>query len=221
MARKSPVKHRVKSHKRKNRTVQEYTRGKGNPRIVTKRILKRLREHNVVWVTKISKEFYEEAKKKYSLVKKSGEWEIYDDKAGGVLFNIKTMEGWCLGKPGMERLLPSEAWYRLGLDLKPIHGVLTITWNKQTIRKKDNKTKKNYIQRTKGYRLQSGKLQLYVVTDKLAKHVSTRNRKIMTILRAEEATSSRELARRLGLREQTILVELKYLEKEGFVRKVK
>ena len=80
---------------------------------------------------------------------------------------------------------------------------------------------KTYIQRTKGYRLQSGKLQLYVVTDKITNHISTRNRKIMTILRAEEATSSRELSRRLGLREQTILVELKYLEKEGFVRKVK
>ena len=80
---------------------------------------------------------------------------------------------------------------------------------------------KDYIQRTKGYRLQKGKLQLYVVTDKTANHISTRNRKIMTILRAEEATSSRELARRLGLREQTILVELKYLEKQGFVRKIK
>ena len=80
---------------------------------------------------------------------------------------------------------------------------------------------KDYIQRTKGYRLQSGKLQLYVATDKTTNFISTRNRKIMTILRAEEATSSRELARRLGLRKQTILVELKYLEKQGFVRKVK
>ena len=80
---------------------------------------------------------------------------------------------------------------------------------------------KTYIQRTKGYRLESGKLQLYVATGKSTNLISARNRKILTILRAEEATSSRELARRLGLREQTILVELKYLEKEGLVRKIK
>lgn len=87
--------------------------------------------------------------------------------------------------------------------------------------KKELSNPENYIKKTKGYRLQNGKLQLYVATDKTTNFISTRNRKIMTILRAEEATSSRELARRLDLRESTILVELKYLEKEGFVRKVK
>jgi len=80
---------------------------------------------------------------------------------------------------------------------------------------------KTYLQQTKGYRLESDKLQLYVATDKPTNLISTRNRKIMTILRAEEATSSKELSRRLGLRESTILVELKYLEKEGLVRKIK
>ena len=234
MPRKSPIKHKVRSYTKKNKKIQSYTRGHKTPTLakptikVTNQSFSKLHprqaEREVLKTkNKISKEFYEETKKKYPLVKKSGKWEMYDDKAGGMVFNIKTMEGWCLGEPGMEekRFPPPEAWYRLGLDFKTIHGVLTITWNKQTIGKMDNKAKKSYIQRAKGYRLQSGKLQLYVATDKTAINISTRNRKIMTILRAEEATSSRELSRRLGLREQTILVELKYLEKQGFVRKVK
>jgi len=50
--------------------------------------------------------------------------------------------------------------------------------------------------------------------------ISMRNHKIISILKLEGQTSSRELAERLGLKESTILVELRYLEKLGVVQEV-
>jgi len=47
-----------------------------------------------------------------------------------------------------------------------------------------------------------------------------RNHKIISILKLEGQISSRELAERLGLKESTILVELRYLEKLGVVQEV-
>jgi len=50
--------------------------------------------------------------------------------------------------------------------------------------------------------------------------ISARNRRILTILKLEGATSVSELAKRLHLPEKTVEVELKYLQKKGLVRQV-
>ena len=65
----------------------------------------------------ISMEFYEEMKTNYPLVSKNDQWELYDDGAGGMVFNTRTMRGWCIGEAGIDegRLPPQDAWYKLGL----------------------------------------------------------------------------------------------------------
>ena len=62
--------------------------------------------------------------------------------------------------------------------------------------------------------------KFYIGTGKTANRVSTRNRRIITILNLEGRTSSKALAKRLGLPEKTILVELRYLREKKFVREV-
>lgn len=123
--RKSPIRHKVRTHVRKGATVEQYNRGRG--RGGSKRIVKKKFQ---IDKDKITEKFYQETKAEYPLAKKSDEWELYDDKAGGMVINTETMQGWCIGEEGIDekRLPPPVAWYKLGLSFKRILGVTTITW---------------------------------------------------------------------------------------------
>lgn len=64
------------------------------------------------------------------------------------------------------------------------------------------------------------KERYYADIGKTVDRITTRNRRIITMLKLEGRMSSREIANRLGLKESTIKTELKYLEKKGFVKEV-
>ncbi len=126
--RKSPVRHRVKSHTRKGKRIQSFERGKGNkPQRPSRVVRKPDKETSPDAVTE---EFYREMKEKFPMVRKAKEWELYDDGAGGMVFNTKTMEGWCIGEEGIHegRLPPPTAWHLLDLEYSTKRGVPEVVW---------------------------------------------------------------------------------------------
>ena len=203
--RKSPVRHRVKAHKRQSRPVRSFFRGRGT-------LASTMKVHKVRTVkVRELKERMLQIQIELEKYRRGKKW----DKKGEDLVLEATELADKISRLGEEPYPPrderlTEKW------LEGKEGRKFETKSKTIV-----PSKKNYVERTKGYRLQSGKLRLYASTGKTADRISTRNRRIITILMAEGPTSSKELSRRLGLREQTILVELEYLEKRDFVKRVK
>jgi hypothetical protein len=220
--RKSPVRHRVKSHTREGHKVRAFMRGSGQKTQLKRKMKLNKVEKGKIQCPSCGFKYFPTGDDQFRLSKGYSITcpNCKQDFTKKNLFNFQKQlqEGI---KIEMEHTDNPKIAEQIARDhLREFPDYYTRLKKMESEAKKELSNPKNYIQQTKGYRLQNDKLQLYVATGKTTNDISTRNRKILTILKAEEATSSKELARRLGLREQTILVELKYLEKEGFVKEI-
>lgn len=84
---------------------------------------------------KIPESTYKEWRSEFQLVKKAGQYEILDDKAGGMVIDKKRMRGWCIGELGQEEkaLPPKHIWKTLGLykkSNKTFQSGYEIKWRK-------------------------------------------------------------------------------------------
>ena len=84
MTRKSPTRHRVKSHTRKGKRVNSFLRGSGNQKVQTKRmkvkIKKEKKEHP--WLTtKQTKQIVKDHEMKKEKVQKPKKWKVFHPEA--------------------------------------------------------------------------------------------------------------------------------------------
>ncbi len=128
MSRRSPIRHKVRAHTRGGKMIKSFERGRGRKIQRSSKVVRKSDKETSP--DAVTEEFYTEMKEKFPMVKKAKEWELYDDGAGGMVFNTKTMEGWCIGEEGMHegRLPPPVAWYLLNLEYSTKRGVPEVVW---------------------------------------------------------------------------------------------